>query len=407
MERGGGGGVSGLSGLGRGRDAAGGGGLSGLARRREEGSGGLSGLGRGRSEFEGRARFDGAAKKEGGYSFGGMYRKGGGDDVSALGLRRERGGGRSRTGRGWGRAVNSGGGVRISSEGMREQQSRRLQQEEDAPGLGGLGMTSQAQARRKDTSAKASAAAPSWANNKDDDMLGSDDNRKERAEFLESLEVGEIVVHSGHGIGRFVGFESIRAPGKGTIERYFVLEYKDGTMREQVNKASAVTKYRGTLGGSGSKAKKEPPLDSLSRPEVWTKRKRTALGSIRKLAVNVLKLQALRNLKERDPYADTDKLQDFESIFPYEPTPDQKTAFAAVRCVSGQHCAAPVSRTYRITSLGEFPLYRERIPPLGRFHLLHCSTETSRPPCTRWSATPHDRSKIARSMFKLSIASLC
>jgi hypothetical protein len=37
--------------------------------------------------------------------------------------------------------------------------------------------------------------------------------------------------------------------------------------------------------------KSEPELDLLSKPEVWTKRKSTAVSSIRKLAFDVLKLQ--------------------------------------------------------------------------------------------------------------------
>ena len=147
----------------------------------------------------------------------------------------------------------------------------------------------------------------------------------EGEQLVGSLKGGETVVHAMHGVCRFKAIERTKVGH--LMQAYLVLEFADGTLREQVSKApTMLTRYLGS--GSGyRKRKKEvsgatgaedeedadaeleeagPALDYLSRPEVWKKRKSKARRAIRKLATDVVKLQALRGSKQRPTYPRTD-----------------------------------------------------------------------------------------------------
>lgn len=103
---------------------------------------------------------------------------------------------------------------------------------------------------------------------------------------MASLEPGEILVHAQHGVCRFRATETNKVGG--VVQAYLVLDFADGTLREQAGKApAAITRYLGSgLGyrrktraageGEAGRAGEEgpgPALDHLSRPEIWKKRK--------------------------------------------------------------------------------------------------------------------------------------
>lgn len=138
---------------------------------------------------------------------------------------------------------------------------------------------------------------------------------REGEQLVASLKSGDRVVHAQHGVCRFRGIENVKV---GALSHtYLVLEFADGKLCEQASNAPmALTRYFGS--GRGYRKSKSsaddhsvdaeeeeeegPPLDYLSRPEIWKKRKSKAVRAIRKLATDVVKLQALRSSKCRRPY---------------------------------------------------------------------------------------------------------
>ena len=163
---------------------------------------------------------------------------------------------------------------------------------------------------------------------------------REGDNLVASLKLGETVVHVSHGLCRFRGIEhnAVGAKGSGKTRAYILLEFADGNLCELADKAGAVlTRYLGSGRGYKKKKKAEsarsarssdegraarvgregeaqeeeeeeeeeedgPALDSLSRPEAWQKRKKRVARAVRKLATDVVKLQALRASKKRPVY---------------------------------------------------------------------------------------------------------
>ena len=158
---------------------------------------------------------------------------------------------------------------------------------------------------------------------------------REGEKLVASLKPGEAVVHNQHGVCRFRAIEN-NVVGK-VARAYLVLDFADGTLREQASNApTLLTRYLGS--GRGYRKKKSasaeedddelddvgPALDYLSRPEIWKKRKSKAKSAIRKLATDVVKLQALRSSKNRPPYP----LTDGGALYLHVPKPPKKLATA-------------------------------------------------------------------------------
>ena len=133
----------------------------------------------------------------------------------------------------------------------------------------------------------------------------------------------ELVVHSQHGIAKYLRVEYMSMQDEAP-KPFMVLQFADGVLKESFTQQSMVTKYFAS--GVGYAAE-EPKLDHLSRPEVWTKRKAKAKRTLKKLAHDVIKLQAVRKQNKREPYKVPGHKTDFDDLFPYEPTADQLKAF--------------------------------------------------------------------------------
>ncbi|MCO5606495.1 hypothetical protein L7F22_060683 [Adiantum nelumboides] len=139
----------------------------------------------------------------------------------------------------------------------------------------------------------------------------------------ESLVPGEYVVHKAKGIGRFV-----RLNNDGSEEaEYVILQYADGMAKLKSSQAARLL-YRYRQAGDKGKA---PALSKLSDPRPWEKRKSKSKLAAQKMVVDLLQLYVSRLKQKRQPYSkDGERMDDFVSKFPYEPTPDQKQAFADV-----------------------------------------------------------------------------
>mgnify|MGYP002521357695 FL=1 len=144
-----------------------------------------------------------------------------------------------------------------------------------------------------------------------------------RLDSFDNLEPGEYVVHIDYGIGRFLGSSEIVTDGKRS--EVFTIEYADGAkLHVPAAHAHLLTRYVGVKG----ETVKLHRLDGAR----WTKDKLAAQRAVADLAAALLDTQAKRETVPGFAYkVDCDGLDAFESAFPYEETPDQKAAIAAIK----------------------------------------------------------------------------
>lgn len=140
--------------------------------------------------------------------------------------------------------------------------------------------------------------------------------------FLE-LREGDLIVHVAHGIGRYRGMKLVEKEGR--AEEQLELEYDGGTrIFVPCSKIELVQKYVG-----GKKLK--PPLAKIGG-KAWVRQKKAAESAVADLASDMLEVQAKRDARPGIRFPDdTDWQGEFDAAFPYELTPDQKTAVAAIK----------------------------------------------------------------------------
>ncbi|ABX05294.1 MAG TPA: transcription-repair coupling factor [Herpetosiphon sp.] len=152
--------------------------------------------------------------------------------------------------------------------------------------------------------------------------------RKQRTEsdrtaFLQSLKVGDYVVHIEHGIAQYEGLSRIEASG---AEREFlVLRYASGDkLYVPVDQVDRVSRYIGA--GEG-----KPTLTRLGTSD-WERAKRKVRADVEELATELLDLYAARQLVEGFAYSsDTSWQRELEDSFPYTETDDQLRAIEEVK----------------------------------------------------------------------------
>ena len=140
--------------------------------------------------------------------------------------------------------------------------------------------------------------------------------------FLQ-LREGDLVVHLAHGIGRYRGLKLLDK--EAGAEEHLELEYAEGTrIFVPTSKIELVQKYVG-----GRKAK--PALAKIGGT-AWLRQKKAAERAVEDLAVDMLQVQAAREARPGITFpADTPWQQEFDAAFPYQETPDQLTAIAAIK----------------------------------------------------------------------------
>lgn len=136
------------------------------------------------------------------------------------------------------------------------------------------------------------------------------------------LRPGDYVVHRSHGVGKFVKLESLNLNNE--TREYLVVQYADGLLRVAADQLGALSRFRST----GSR---RPELNKMSG-KAWEKTKNKVRKSIKKLAVDLLKLYAQRSQQQGHAYpTDSPWQQELEGSFPYQPTPDQLKAVQDVK----------------------------------------------------------------------------
>ncbi len=135
---------------------------------------------------------------------------------------------------------------------------------------------------------------------------------------LADLMPGDYVVHASYGIGRFTGVETIKQKS-GTSEHLTIKYADDIKVHVSVSNINLIQKYIGT-------SPKRPNLSKIGSKK-WQKQKSKVAKAIQDLAVELLEVQAKRQLAGGFALpADSNWQREFEESFPYQETPDQFTA---------------------------------------------------------------------------------
>jgi transcription-repair coupling factor (superfamily II helicase) len=139
---------------------------------------------------------------------------------------------------------------------------------------------------------------------------------------LAEVNIGDPVVHSQHGIGRYAGLVTMDL-GEGSQE-FLELHYEGSDkLFVPVAQLSVISRYTGANPDNA-------PLHRLGSGQ-WEKARRKAAEQVRDTAAELLNLYARR--AARQGFAFPLKLNEFDafsSSFPFEETPDQATAIKAV-----------------------------------------------------------------------------
>ena len=160
------------------------------------------------------------------------------------------------------------------------------------------------------------------------DILGERHNRKAKKvtskDFIadiSSLNVGELIVHISHGIGRFMGLETIEAGGA-PHDCLKILYAHDDKLFVPVENIDVISRY----GADDEKIQ----LDVLGG-SAWQAKKAKVKEKIKDIAEKLIKLAAERHLKSAESFFTQGGVYDeFCSKFPYSETDDQLKAIQDV-----------------------------------------------------------------------------
>ncbi|PWI34953.1 transcription-repair coupling factor [Vibrio albus] len=139
---------------------------------------------------------------------------------------------------------------------------------------------------------------------------------------LAELKPGQPVVHLDHGIGRYIGLQTLEAGG--LITEYVTLEYQnEAKLYVPVASLNLISRYSGG-------AEDSAPIHKLGG-EAWAKARRKAAEKVRDVAAELLDVYAKRELKPGYKFAlDRGQYATFKAGFPFEETDDQAMAINAV-----------------------------------------------------------------------------
>ena len=140
--------------------------------------------------------------------------------------------------------------------------------------------------------------------------------------FLD-LHEGDYVVHVAHGIGRYRGLKLLEQHGR--TEEFLEIEFALSTI--VFVPASGIEMVQKYVGGN----KNAPRLAKIGST-LWEKQKQSVREAVADMASEMLSLQARRDNRPGISFPpDTPWQQKFEESFPFEETPDQVTASAAIK----------------------------------------------------------------------------
>jgi len=139
---------------------------------------------------------------------------------------------------------------------------------------------------------------------------------------LTELKEGSPVVHLDHGIGRYLGLQTLEIDNQ--VNEFLMLEYAgESKLYVPVSSLHLISRYGGDSEGG-------PALHKLGT-ERWAIAKRKAQEKIRDTAAELLDVYARREARVGFKFNKPDQdYERFAAAFPFEETPDQQTAIEAV-----------------------------------------------------------------------------
>lgn len=145
----------------------------------------------------------------------------------------------------------------------------------------------------------------------------------ERIKSYSELEIGDHVVHVNHGIGKYLGIETLEI--NGIHKDYLNIRYQGSDqLYVPVEQIDQVQKYVGSEG-------KEPKIYKLGGND-WRRVKKKVESSVQDIADDLIKLYAEREASEGYAFSPDGEMQkEFELAFPYQETEDQVRSIQEIK----------------------------------------------------------------------------
>lgn len=139
---------------------------------------------------------------------------------------------------------------------------------------------------------------------------------------LTELQVGSPIVHIDHGVGRYLGLQTLTVSEQTT--EFLAIEYSENAkLYVPVSSLHLISRYSGV-------DPEHAPLHRLGT-EQWQKAKRKAAEQVRDVAAELLDIYARREAHEGSACEEpNEQYMAFSAAFPFEETPDQLQAIQQV-----------------------------------------------------------------------------
>jgi len=145
----------------------------------------------------------------------------------------------------------------------------------------------------------------------------------ERIRHFREIAPGDYVVHVSHGIGKYLGVETLEVAG---VHRDYlrILYGGDDKLFVPTDQVGLLQKYIGSEGAA-------PRLHRMGTAD-WARARAKAQKSVEDIADHLLEIYAQRQLAHGHAFTPDDAMQrEFEEAFPYEETGDQLRAVAEIK----------------------------------------------------------------------------
>jgi transcription-repair coupling factor (superfamily II helicase) len=145
----------------------------------------------------------------------------------------------------------------------------------------------------------------------------------ERLKSYNELKTGDYVVHANHGIGKYIGMQTLEVDG--VHQDYMTIVYQnDDKLFIPVTQLNLIQKYVAS-------ESKSPKINKLGGTE-WAKTKRKVSKKIEDIADDLIQLYAKREAEKGYAFAPDDAYQrEFEDAFPYSETDDQLRSTSEIK----------------------------------------------------------------------------
>lgn len=151
---------------------------------------------------------------------------------------------------------------------------------------------------------------------------------------LIELEIGNPIVHIDHGVGRYLGLETMILQGE-SHELLTIKYAQEAKLYVPVTSLHLISRYTGANADTA-------PMHKLGSDK-WQKAKKKATEKVIDVAVELLDIYAQREAMQGYSFnTETQDYTRFVASFPFEETPDQETAIASV--IQDMHQAKPMDR---------------------------------------------------------------